>query len=148
MFYVTCYHIPDKRTIILYRILTVMNCMHTWNNKLRFWEKIVTNVVNKSSIMVAAILLITLNISMTSDCILKRNIFIKKFLKWWNLIIIDHPRILGNGCGIQEQNYVKLLQGSGMTAGYHTGIGVCVISCFRVLPLIVSQWYSGKYVRV
>ena len=27
--------------------------------------------------------------------------------------------ILGNGSGIQEQNYVELLQGSGMTAGYH-----------------------------
>ena len=34
-----------------------------------------------------------------------------------NLII--NIRILGNGCGIQGQNYVELLQGSGMTAGYH-----------------------------
>ena len=27
--------------------------------------------------------------------------------------------ILGNGCEIQGQNYAKLLQGNGMTAGYH-----------------------------
>ena len=27
--------------------------------------------------------------------------------------------ILGNGCGIQGQNYVTLLQGSKMTAGFH-----------------------------
>ena len=27
--------------------------------------------------------------------------------------------ILGNGCGTQGENYVKLLQESGMTAGYH-----------------------------
>ena len=27
--------------------------------------------------------------------------------------------ILGNGCGIQGHNYVKLLQGSEMTAGFH-----------------------------
>ena len=36
-----------------------------------------------------------------------------------NLIMIDHLGILGNGFGIQGQNYVKLLQGSEMTAGYH-----------------------------
>ena len=27
--------------------------------------------------------------------------------------------ILGNGCGIQGKNYVELLQGSEMTAGFH-----------------------------
>ena len=27
--------------------------------------------------------------------------------------------ILGNGCGIQGQNYVTLLQGSEMTTGFH-----------------------------
>ena len=27
--------------------------------------------------------------------------------------------ILGNGYGIQGQNYVSLLQGSGITAGFH-----------------------------
>ena len=117
----TGYHITDKRTVVFYRILTFIKCLYTWNKKLRFWAKIVTMwyVVNKWSIMVAAILLITLNISMASDLILKRNIFIKKFLKWWNLTFIDHPGILGNGRGIPGQNYIKLLQGSGITAGYH-----------------------------
>ena len=28
--------------------------------------------------------------------------------------------ILGNGCGIQGQNYVALLQGSGIPAGFHS----------------------------
>ena len=32
IFYVTWYHIPDKGAVILYRILTDMNCTHTCNN--------------------------------------------------------------------------------------------------------------------
>ena len=34
--------------------------------------------------------------------------------------------ILGNECGIQEQNYVTLLVGSKMIAGFTTGIGFYV----------------------
>ena len=33
--------------------------------------------------------------------------------------IVAVGAILGNGCGIQGQNYVALLQGSGTTAGFH-----------------------------
>ena len=43
----TCYHIPDKRTVVLYRILTFIKCTHTWNNKLRFWANIVTMICGK-----------------------------------------------------------------------------------------------------
>ena len=39
-----------KWSIILYRILTVMNCMHTWNNKLGFSAKIVTMMCGKKII--------------------------------------------------------------------------------------------------
>ena len=74
--------------------------------------------------MVTAILLITLNISIASNWI----------LKWWTLKELSSSRsywndatwslqiilrILGNGCKIQGRKYVELLQGSGMTAGYH-----------------------------
>ena len=33
--------------------------------------------------------------------------------------IVAVGAILGKGCGIQGQNYVALLQGSGTTAGFH-----------------------------
>ena len=33
--------------------------------------------------------------------------------------IVTVGAILGNGCGIQGQNCVALLQGSGTTAGFH-----------------------------
>ena len=34
---------------------------------------------------------------------------------------------LGNGCGIQEKNYVELLQESGITSGsFATGIAFCL----------------------
>ena len=40
IFYETYYHIPDKGIVILYRILTVMNCTHTWNNNLDFERRL------------------------------------------------------------------------------------------------------------
>ena len=38
---------PNKRTVVLYRILTFIKCTHTWNNKFRFWAKIVTMICGK-----------------------------------------------------------------------------------------------------
>ena len=35
------------------------------------------------------------------------------------LVVWEIGAILGNGYGIQGQNYVALLQGSEMTAGFH-----------------------------
>ena len=35
--------------------------------------------------------------------------------------------ILGNGCGIQGQNYAALLQGSEMTASFHYRSGILCI---------------------
>ena len=35
------------------------------------------------------------------------------------LVLWEAAAILGNGCGIQGQNYNALLQGSETTAGYH-----------------------------
>ena len=53
-------------------------------------------------------------------------LFIKKeylYQKVPEITKFDHYRsslrILGDGCKIQGQHYVELLQGSGMTAGYH-----------------------------
>ena len=43
-FYVIQYHIPDKGNVIIYRILTIMNCTHIWNNKIRFGAKIVLTI--------------------------------------------------------------------------------------------------------
>ena len=37
----------------------------------------------------------------------------------YGLSIVGVPAVLGNGCGIQELNYVALLQGSEMTARFH-----------------------------
>ena len=34
--------------------------------------------------------------------------------------------ILGNGCGIQRQNYPELLQGSEVTAGFHYRVSVAI----------------------
>ena len=42
--------------------------------------------------------------------------------------------ILGNGFGIQEQNYVALLQGSEVTAGFHYKNWILEIQCFRLIP--------------
>ena len=47
IFYVTWYNIPDKGTVTLYRVLTIMNCTHIWNNKVRFLAKIVTMTCGK-----------------------------------------------------------------------------------------------------
>ena len=47
--------------------------------------------------------------------------------------------LLGNGCGIQGQNYVALLQGSGMLAWFHTKNLILGI-CFRLINLKVFQW--------
>ena len=40
--------------------------------------------------------------------------------------------ILGNGCEIQRQNYITLLQGSKMTAGFHYRNWILCIYCFRL----------------
>ena len=55
--------------------------------------------------------------------------------------------ILGNRWWIQEQNYVELLQGSGMTAGCHYKDQILCI-CFRLTTLDVSQWCSGWHMGV
>ena len=40
--------------------------------------------------------------------------------------------ILGNGCGIQVQNYVASLQGSRATAGFNYSSWVVCIKCYRL----------------
>ena len=35
------------------------------------------------------------------------------------IVLWKFNAILGNGCGIQDQNYVAWLQGSGITLGFH-----------------------------
>ena len=61
-----------------------------------------------------------------------------------NLIIIDHPKNSGEWVWNSMAKYVELLEGSGMTAVYHYRNWILCIYCFRVLPLIVSQWCCGK----
>ena len=39
--------------------------------------------------------------------------------------------ILGNGCGIQGQNYVALLQGSETTTVFHHRSWILCIKCYR-----------------
>ena len=47
--------------------------------------------------------------------------------------------IIWNGYGIQGQNYVGLLQGSGMPAGL-LYINLILGICFRLLTLNIFQW--------
>ena len=54
--------------------------------------------------------------------------------------------LIGNGCGIQGQNYAALLQGSGMLAGFHSKNLILGI-CFTLLNLNVFQWSSGEQIR-
>ena len=51
--------------------------------------------------------------------------------------------ILGNGYRIKGQNYVVLLQGSGMPAGFHSRNLILRI-CFRLLILNVFQWSNSR----
>ena len=57
---------------------------------------------------------------------------------WWpgeySFITLGVDAILGNGCGIQGQNSVKVLQGSGMTTRYHYRNWILCI-CFK-LPVL------------
>ena len=82
--------------------------------------------------MVAAISLITLNISMTSDCILKRNIFIKKGLKWWNLIIIYHLKNSGEWVWNSRAKFKEGQWQQGIT----TGTEFCVYSVLKYSRLL------------
>ena len=51
--------------------------------------------------------------------------------------------ILGNGCGIQEQNYVALIQRSETTAEFHCRSWILYIKCYRFILWDVSQWSCG-----
>ena len=57
-------------------------------------------------------------------------------LVWWageyGFSALGVDAILGNGCGIKDQNYVELLLGSGMTAGYHYKNYILCVSSFRL----------------
>ena len=57
-------------------------------------------------------------------------------LKW------EVVAILGNGYGIQGQNYVAWLQGSKMRAGFPVNLILGIYS-FRLITLNVSQWSNG-----
>ena len=55
--------------------------------------------------------------------------------------------VLGNGYGIQEQNYVALLQGSEKSAGFHSRNLILDIQCFRLIMLNVMsavKWLANQ----
>ena len=56
--------------------------------------------------------------------------------------------ILGNGCGIQGQNYVALLQGSERVAGFHRRSWILCVLCYRLTYVGESQWCSDQISRV
>ena len=47
--------------------------------------------------------------------------------------------ILGNGYGIQGQNYVALLQGSERAAGFHRRSWILCVLCYRLTYVDESQ---------
>ena len=49
------------------------------------------------------------------------------------LVLCEFGVILGDGYGIEGQNYVALLQGSGMPAGFYSRNLILGIECFRLL---------------
>ena len=51
--------------------------------------------------------------------------------------------ILRNGCGVQGENYVVLLQGSEATASFHYRSWILCMRCYRLNHCDGSQWYSG-----
>ena len=55
------------------------------------------------------------------------------------LVLWEVEAILGNGYGIQGQNYVAFIQGSGMPAGFLSRNLILGI-CFRLLALNMFQW--------
>ena len=61
------------------------------------------------------------------------------------LALWEVAAILGNGCGIQGQNYVARLQGSKMPVGFHYKNLIYTIHCIR---LNVSQWSKGQQTRL
>ena len=56
------------------------------------------------------------------------------------LVLWGVGAILENEYGIQGQNYVALLQGSDMSAGFHSRNLILGI-CFRLIMLNVYQWF-------
>ena len=59
------------------------------------------------------------------------------------LVLWEVAAILGNACGIKRQNYVALLQGSEMSAGFHYRNFILCISCFRLIASNTTQWSNG-----
>ena len=55
--------------------------------------------------------------------------------------------VLWNGYGIQGQNYIALLQGSGMPEGF-LYINLILGICFRLLILNIFHWCNGYQIRV
>ena len=66
---------------------------------------------------------------------------LKKVLVLWEV-----GAILGDRYGIQEQNYVPLLQGSGMPAGFHYK-NLALSICFRSITMNVFQQSDGQQIR-
>ena len=64
-------------------------------------------------------------------------------LGWWadeyGFSTLGVDSVLGNECGIQEQNYVELLQRSEMTAGYHYKNWELCAKCFRSFSINMLQ---------
>ena len=58
------------------------------------------------------------------------------------LVLWEVGTILGNGYGIQRQNYVALLQASGMPAGFDSRNLILGI-CLRLLMLNLFHWSNG-----
>ena len=58
------------------------------------------------------------------------------------LVLWGVGAILGNGYGIQGQNYAALLQGSEMLARFNSRNLILGI-CFRLITLNICHWSNG-----
>ena len=65
------------------------------------------------------------------------------FLHRLVLVQWEVDAILGKGYGNQGQNFVALLQGSEMPAGFHHRNSVLGLLCFRLFASNVYQWSNG-----